>query len=79
MRCGVRGRGVMVVQAACAGWPGSRVARGGRARAERTRNIHSMVVTVDVSKLSAWLNADASCRVETRAYDAGRGAAAREA
>ena len=25
MRCGVRGRGVMVVQAACAGWPDSRL------------------------------------------------------
>jgi len=29
-----------------------------------------MVVTLDVSKLSAWLNADAPCRVERRAYDA---------
>ena len=75
MRCGVRGRGVMVVQAACAGWPGSRVAGGGRARAERTRNIHSMVVTLDVSKLSAWLNADAPCRVERRACNVGRGTA----
>ena len=36
----------------------------GRARAERTKNIHSMFVTLDVSKLSGWLNADASCRVE---------------
>ena len=45
----------------------------GRARAERTPNIHSMSVTSDVSKLSGWLNADAPCRVERRAYDAGRG------
>ena len=32
-----------------------------------------MVVTLDVLKLSGWLNADARCRVESRAYDAGRG------
>eukprot|EP00964_Phaeocystis_antarctica_P099047 scaffold64954_cov63-Phaeocystis_antarctica.AAC.2 len=28
-----------------------------------------MAVTLDVSKLSGWLNADAYCRVESRAYD----------
>eukprot|EP00964_Phaeocystis_antarctica_P071405 scaffold43566_cov29-Phaeocystis_antarctica.AAC.1 len=33
-----------------------------------------MSVTLDVSKLSGWLKADAPCRVEKRAYDAGRGA-----
>eukprot|EP00964_Phaeocystis_antarctica_P096640 scaffold62917_cov58-Phaeocystis_antarctica.AAC.4 len=33
-----------------------------------------MSVTLDVSKLSSWLNADASCQVERRAYDVGRGA-----
>ena len=32
-----------------------------------------MSVTLDVSKLSGWLNADAYCRVEKRAYDAERG------
>ena len=48
---------------------------GGRARAERTRNMRCMVVTLDVSKLSGWLNADAFCRVERRACDAERGAA----
>ena len=48
---------------------------GGRARAERTRNMAAMSVTLDVSKLSGWLNALASCRVERRACDAGRGAA----
>ena len=48
---------------------------GARARAERTENMYSMVVTLDVSKLSAWLNDDARCRVERRACDAGRGAA----
>ena len=35
--------------------------RGGRVRAERTLNMLSMVVTRDVSKLSDWLNALASC------------------
>ena len=33
----------------------------------------SMSVTLDVSKLSGWLNATALCRVERGAYDAGRG------
>ena len=33
---------------------------GGRARAERTWNMLPMSVTLDVSKLSAWLNADAA-------------------
>ena len=35
----------------------------GRARAERTENMDPMFVTLDVSKLSGWLNADAPCRV----------------
>ena len=35
-----------------------------------------MSVTLDVSKLSGWSNADAYCQVETRAYDAGREALA---
>ena len=50
--------------------------KAGRARAcaERTQNMANMYVTLDVSKLSGWLNADASaefafCRVESRAYD----------
>eukprot|EP00964_Phaeocystis_antarctica_P052666 scaffold30850_cov73-Phaeocystis_antarctica.AAC.3 len=34
----------------------------------------SMVVTLDVSRLSGWLNDDAPCRVERKAYSAGRGA-----
>ena len=49
-------------------------AGGARACAERTKNMVRMPLTLDVSKLSGWLNADASCRVERRAYDAGRGA-----
>ena len=48
---------------------------GGRARAERTENIHFMSVTLDVSKLSGWLNTGAYCRVERRACDTGRGTA----
>eukprot|EP00964_Phaeocystis_antarctica_P017045 scaffold9391_cov52-Phaeocystis_antarctica.AAC.2 len=32
-----------------------------------------MSVTLDVSKLSGWLNADAPYRVGRRAYDAGQG------
>ena len=36
---------------------------GARARAERTWNMPYMFVTLEVSKLSGWLNADASCRV----------------
>ena len=55
------------------GWPVKAV--GARARAERTWNMAYMVVTLDVSKLSGWLNADAYCRVEGRACDVGRGAA----
>ena len=48
---------------------------GARARAERTWNIRSMFVTLEVSKLSGWLNTDARCRVERQACDVGRGAA----
>ena len=48
---------------------------GARARAERTENMAPMFVTLDVSKLSGWLNAYACCRVERRACDAGRGTA----
>ena len=39
----------------------------GRARAERTENIHAMSVTLDVSRPSDWLNADAYCRVKREA------------
>ena len=42
-----------------------------RARAERTQNMHSMVVTLEVSKLSGWLNADAPCRVKGRGMRCG--------
>ena len=39
----------------------------GRARAERTENMYPMFVTLDVSKLSDWLNADAPCRAKREA------------
>ena len=35
-----------------------------RARAERTQNMDPMWVTLDVSRLSGWLNNLAPCRVE---------------
>ena len=47
---------------------------GAKACAERTENMMSMMyVTLDVSKLSGWLNILADCRVESRVYDAERG------
>ena len=51
----------------CEGWGGY------RACAKRTPNMLFMSVTLDVTKLSGWLNAAADCRVERRAYDAERG------
>ena len=39
----------------------------GRARKERTINMSYMIMTLDVSKLSDWLNADAPCRVAKEA------------
>ena len=43
----------------------------GRARAERTINMDRMSVTLDVSRLSGWLNARASCRVHRQGVDEG--------
>ena len=63
------GRGVAATQSACTGRARLK-AGGGRARAERTRNMMPMFVTLDVSKLSGWLNTVADCRVERRACDA---------
>ena len=56
------------------GMHGKGPTEGSRARAERTENMAAMFVTLEVSKLSGWLNADASCRVERKAYDAERDA-----
>ena len=39
----------------------------GRARAKSTKNMARMSVTLDVSRLSGWLNADAYCRVKKEA------------
>ena len=44
----------------------------GRARAERTWNMYPMFVTLDVSRLSDWLNEDAYCRVKREAKVEGR-------
>jgi len=60
------------------GGPDSRL-WGARARAERTVNINSMFVTLDVSKLSSWLNAFAPCRVEKAGMRCGKRGAGREA
>ena len=53
---------------------GSTQGLGARARAERTENMIFMSVTLDVSQLSGWLKAFATCRVERRACVTGRGA-----
>ena len=45
---------------------GERVAWAG---AERTSNMWSMLVKLDVLKLSGWLNADAPCRVQREGID----------
>ena len=56
---------------------------GRRACAKGTANMLLTRMTLDVSKLSGWLNANAFCRVERRAYgaerDAGRQAEGRGA
>jgi len=66
--CGV----VAARQAACTGGTGPTQGLGAKGtRGERTSNILNMVVTLEVSKLSGWLKADAVCRVEGRACDAG--------
>ena len=61
----VGGRGVAAAQAVRRAGPTVVVA--GRARAERTANMDPMFVTLEVSKLSGWLNADAPCRVKREA------------
>ena len=66
----VAGRGAAAAQAACREDP--TVEAAGRARAEPTKNISRMFVTLDVSKLSGWLNTDASCRVRREAWQEGQ-------
>jgi hypothetical protein len=54
------------VRGGSVGMHGARLSKGWgpRARAERTSNMRLMSVTLEVSKLSGWLKADAYCRVE---------------
>eukprot|EP00964_Phaeocystis_antarctica_P094002 scaffold60773_cov44-Phaeocystis_antarctica.AAC.5 len=68
------GRRVIAVHATCR--EGLDCRSGAGHGEERTPNMAPMFVTLEVSKLSGWLNTDASCmpRVERRAYGAGRGA-----
>ena len=54
----------MAAAAQAARKEGPAVEAAGRARAERTLNMDCMFVTLEVSRLSGWLNADALCRVE---------------
>ena len=49
--------------AQAARWEGSTAVMAGRARAERTANMDCMSATLDVSRLSGWLNALAYCQV----------------
>ena len=64
-----RRRRATAVHAACRGERDCRLGAG--LGEERTLNMERMSVTLEVSKLSGWLNAYARCRVERRAYDAG--------
>ena len=48
---------------------GQRRAQAARTQAERTRNMRNMVVTLEVLKLTGWLKAVATCRVESKACD----------
>ena len=53
------------------GMHGEEPTQGWGTRAERTWNMWFISVTLDVSKLSGWLNANAPCRVERGACGAG--------
>ena len=68
MRAGRRGGGSGVV-----GGASRTVEVEGRARAERTPNMYSVLVTLDMSRLSGWLNADAYCRVKKERESIGGG------
>ena len=72
MSAGRRGAGGSASAACTVSGPGLE-GWGAGACAKRTLNMNLMSVTLDVSKLSGWLNADAPYRVEMGAYDAGRG------
>ena len=70
-------RQATAVHAACRGGLDCRLGAGHGE--EHTRNICSMVVTLEVSKLSGWLNADADCRESNGGHTMqGEGAGGRE-
>ena len=81
MPCEVRvrrqeGIGAATALGACRGGVDCRLEAGHRE--ERTVNMEPMFVTLEVSKLSGWLNTDAPCRESKGGrYGAGRGAAGR--
>eukprot|EP00964_Phaeocystis_antarctica_P032219 scaffold18260_cov57-Phaeocystis_antarctica.AAC.3 len=73
MRCAGRGaareggrRRATAVHAACRGGLDCRLGAGHGE--ERTENMATMYVTLEVSKLSGWLNADADCRESNRGH-----------
>ena len=75
-RCGSQEAGGPVwcgggTQEACAGDGPTQGLGAKGTRGERTLNMTLMSVTLEVLKLSGWLKADADCRVEGRACDAG--------
>ena len=77
MRVGRRERRqATAVQAACRAGLDCRLGAGHGE--ERTQNMPSMFVTLEVSKLSGWLNANAPCRESKGAYGVVRGAEYRE-
>ena len=68
MRAGWREGSQEAAVAQAARWEGPIAVVAGRARAERTWNMDCMLVTLDVSRLSGWLNAPPTpCRVEREA------------
>jgi hypothetical protein len=77
VRAGRRERGYEAAATACTGPTLKRLGAKGT-RGERTSNMLYMAVTLEVSQLSGWLKADACCRVEGRACDAGGRGASRE-
>ena len=62
MRAGIR-EGVWGGGGACSVQAKTQLGIGRRARAERTWNMSLIFVTLDVSRLSGWLNADAPCGI----------------
>ena len=61
--------GAVAVHAACTEDPAGHGGHG--TRKGRTQNMPLIFVTLDVSRLSGWLNAYASCRVTPRRVEGG--------